>query len=141
MPTRGWHGEIRLSECQDNQTLIAALCRLWASRPAGAEYDQPYFIGVQLNGLVPDRLHSLNLFDALDDEQSRTSCSPPWTSSTKIRHEHPRPRHHAHRLTKPRPRASPSTASPTCSDHHFELFPSIRVTLCIPASASLRIRE
>jgi DNA polymerase-4 len=27
---------------------------------------------VQLNGLVPDRLHSLNLFDKLDGEQSRT---------------------------------------------------------------------
>jgi DNA polymerase-4 len=72
VPTRGWHNEIRLSECQDNPTLIAALIRLWASRPSGAEYDQPYFIGVQLNGLVPDHLHSLNLFDALDGEQSRS---------------------------------------------------------------------
>ncbi len=72
VPTRGWHSEIRLSECQDNPTLIAALSRLWASRPAGAEYDQPYFVGVQLNGLVPDHLHSLNLFDALDGEQSRS---------------------------------------------------------------------
>ena len=72
VPTRGWHNEIRLSECQDNPTLIAALSRLWASCPAGAEYDQPYFVGVQLNGLVPDHLHSLNLFDALDGEQSRS---------------------------------------------------------------------
>jgi DNA polymerase-4 len=72
VPTRGWHGEIRLSECQDNQTLIGALCRLWASRPAGLEYDQPYFIGVQLNGLVPERLHSLNLFDSLDNAKSTT---------------------------------------------------------------------
>jgi DNA polymerase-4 len=71
VPTHGWHDEIKLSECRDNPTLIAALCRLWANRPSGAEYDQPYFIGVQLNGLVPDRLHSLNLFDALDGEQSR----------------------------------------------------------------------
>jgi DNA polymerase-4 len=71
VPTRGWHDEIKLSECQDNPTLIAALSRLWASRPTGGEYDQPYFIGVQLNGLVPDRLHSLNLFDNLDGEQSR----------------------------------------------------------------------
>ena len=71
VPTRGWHDELRLSECQDNQTLIAALSRLWASRPGGAEYDQPYFIGVHLNGLVPERLHSLNLFDALDDSRSR----------------------------------------------------------------------
>jgi DNA polymerase-4 len=72
VPTRGWRSEIRLSECQDNPTLIAALSRLWSSRPSGAEYDQPYFIGVQLNGLVPDHLHSLNLFDALDGEQSRS---------------------------------------------------------------------
>jgi DNA polymerase-4 len=71
VPTRGWHEEIRLSECQDNQTLIAALSRMWANRPTGAGYDEPYFIGVNLNGLVPDRLHSLNLFDALDGERSR----------------------------------------------------------------------
>jgi DNA polymerase-4 len=71
VPTRGWHSEIHLSECQDNQTLIAALSRLWAKRPAGGEYDQPYFVGVQLNNLVPDRLHSLNLFDTLDDSASR----------------------------------------------------------------------
>jgi DNA polymerase-4 len=72
VPTRGWHSDLRLSECQDNQTLIAVLSRLWASRPKGPEYDQPYFIGVQLNNLVPDRLHSLNLFDALEDTASRT---------------------------------------------------------------------
>jgi DNA polymerase-4 len=72
VPTRGWHQEIRLSECQDNQTLIAALSRLWASRPSGAEYDTPYFIGVHLNELVPERLHSLNLFDDLDDARSQT---------------------------------------------------------------------
>ena len=72
VPTRGWHGDLRLSECQDNQTLIAALSRLWTSRPAGPEFDQPYFVGVQLTALVPDRLHSLNLFDTLDGAQSRT---------------------------------------------------------------------
>ena len=71
VPTRGWHSELRLSECRDNPTLIAALCRLWAGRPKGPECDQPYFIGVQLNNLVPDRLHSLNLFDALDDTRGR----------------------------------------------------------------------
>jgi DNA polymerase-4 len=72
VPTRGWHGEIKLNECQDNPTLIAALKKLWESRPSGAEYEHPYFIGVHLNGLVPDHLHSLNLFDGLEDEQSRT---------------------------------------------------------------------
>jgi DNA polymerase IV len=71
VPTRGWHSDLRLSECQDNQTLIAALSRLWANRPKGSEYDQPYFIGVQLNNLVPDRLHSLNLFDSLEDTANR----------------------------------------------------------------------
>ena len=71
LPTRGWHGELKLSECQDNQTLIAALSRLWASRPASPGSDQPYFIGVHLGELVPDRLHSLNLFDGTEDEQSR----------------------------------------------------------------------
>jgi DNA polymerase-4 len=70
VPTRGWHHEIRLSECQDNQTLIGALCRLWSEKPKGKGYDEPYFIGVSLNGLVPDRLHSLNLFDALDNAKS-----------------------------------------------------------------------
>ncbi|MGA2809192.1 MAG: DNA polymerase [Terracidiphilus sp.] len=71
VPTRGWKGEVRLSECQDNPTLIAALSRLWASRPSGAQFEHPYFIGVHLNGLVPDRLHTLNLFEGTEDEKSR----------------------------------------------------------------------
>jgi len=71
-PAKGWKSEIRLSECQDNGLLISALRRLWDSRPSGQEYDHPYFLGVSLTGLVPDRLHSLNLFDALDGEQTRT---------------------------------------------------------------------
>jgi DNA polymerase-4 len=72
MPTRGWKGEIKLTECQDNLTLIAALSRLWASRPTGAAFERPYFIGVHLNGLVPDHLHTLNLFDGSEKEQNRT---------------------------------------------------------------------
>jgi DNA polymerase IV len=72
VPARGWRSEIKLAECQDNQTLIAALRRLWESRPSGAHYDHPYFIGVQLNNLIPDRLHTLALFDGLEEEQSRT---------------------------------------------------------------------
>jgi DNA polymerase-4 len=71
VPTKRWKSEIKLSECQDNSTLIAALSRLWANRPTGKEFDQPYFIGVHLDGLVPDRLHSLNLFDGTEDDQSR----------------------------------------------------------------------
>jgi DNA polymerase-4 len=72
VPARGWRSEVKLCECQDNQTLIAALRRLWDSRPAGEQYEHPYFIGVQLNNLVPDRLHTLALFDGLEEEQSRT---------------------------------------------------------------------
>jgi DNA polymerase-4 len=72
VPKRGWKSEVRLSECQDNQTLIAALSRLWESRPTGPEFQHPYFIGVHLNGLVPDRLHTLNLFEGTEDEQSRS---------------------------------------------------------------------
>jgi len=71
VPKKGWKSELKLSECQDNQTLIAALARLWASKPTGEEFAHPYFIGVHLNGLVPDRLHSLNLFDGTEGEQSR----------------------------------------------------------------------
>jgi DNA polymerase-4 len=72
VPTKGWKSELKLSECQDNPTLVAALSRLWASKPAGEQFDHPYFIGVHLNGLVPDRLHSLNLFEGTEDEQSRS---------------------------------------------------------------------
>jgi DNA polymerase-4 len=71
VPSRGWHGEIKLSECQDNQALIAALRKLWDSKPKGAEFEHPFFVGVQLGGLVPTRLHTLSLFDALDAEQGR----------------------------------------------------------------------
>jgi DNA polymerase-4 len=72
VPARGWHGELKLTECQDNQILIAALRRLWQSQPHAAEFAHPFFVGVQLGGLVPDRLHTLSLFDALDVERGRT---------------------------------------------------------------------
>jgi DNA polymerase-4 len=72
VPTRGWKGELKLSECQDDLTLIAALRRLWESRPSGQDFERPYFIGVQLSGLVPGRLHTLNLFDATEEAESRT---------------------------------------------------------------------
>ena len=72
VPTKGWHAGLRLTECQDNRTLIAALQKLWESRPSGHTFDQPYFVGVTLGELVPDRLHSLNLFDTLDGEQRQT---------------------------------------------------------------------
>ena len=72
VPTRGWKAELKLSECQDNSTLIAALSRLWESRPSGQDFEHPYFISVQLNGLIPDRLHTLSLFDGTEEAESRT---------------------------------------------------------------------
>lgn len=71
VPAKGWHGEVHVTECQDNQTLIAALKHLWDSQPKSAEYHHPYFVGVNLGGLVPDRLHTLGLFDVLESEKSR----------------------------------------------------------------------
>ncbi|WP_420237998.1 DNA polymerase Y family protein [Telmatobacter bradus] len=71
VPTRGWKSDLRLSECRDNATLIAALTRLWQQQPTGAEYAHPYFIGVHLGGLVPDHLHTLNLFEGSEEEQNR----------------------------------------------------------------------
>ena len=99
VPARGWRSEIKLSECQDNQTLIAALRRLWESRPSGEQYEHPYFIGVQLNNLVPDRLHTLALFDGLEEEQSRTRLHrDDGPDQRQVRHEHAGPRRHADRI-------------------------------------------
>jgi DNA polymerase-4 len=71
VPTRGWKSELRLSECQDDLTLISALRRLWESRPSGHDFDRPYFVGVHLNGLVPGHLHTLNLFDGSEGAENR----------------------------------------------------------------------
>ncbi|MFP5206655.1 MAG: DNA polymerase, partial [Acidobacteriota bacterium] len=49
VPSKGWRAELRLAECQDNGTLIAALQKLWEQRPSGKDGDHPYFIGVSLN--------------------------------------------------------------------------------------------
>jgi DNA polymerase-4 len=66
-----WSAELRLLECQDNPTLIGALRKLWACRPKGPEYQEPFFLSVVLNGLVPDSVHSLSLFDAQDGTEER----------------------------------------------------------------------
>jgi DNA polymerase-4 len=71
VPAKGWHGEVKVSECQDNHILIAALKHLWAQQPRSREFAHPFFVGVTLGGLVPNRLHTLSLFDGLDEEQSR----------------------------------------------------------------------
>ena len=89
VPTRGWKGELKLSECQDNQTLIAALTRLWAACPRTRQYEHPYFIGVHLNGLVPDRLHSLNLFDGHGGRaEPDAAAGGDGPAEQQVRHEH-----------------------------------------------------
>lgn len=75
MNRRGWSAELKLSECQDSETLIHALKKLWESRPRGPEYERPYFIGVQLSELVPSPLHTLGLFSELDGDQRRAKLS------------------------------------------------------------------
>ena len=66
-----WSAELKLTECQDNATLIAALRKLWDTRPKGKRFEEPFFVSVVLNGLVPDALHSLSLFDAHDGSEER----------------------------------------------------------------------
>ena len=66
-----WSNELRITECQDNPTLIAALAKLWKTRPQGEKFQEPFFVAVVLGGLVPEALHSLSLFDAQDGSEER----------------------------------------------------------------------
>ena len=66
-----WNAELKLTECQDNGTLIHALRKLWETRPQGPKFEEPFFVSVVLGGLVPDALHSLSLFDAQDGSEER----------------------------------------------------------------------
>ncbi len=67
-----WSKGCSLLECQDNQTLVEGLQKLWAQRPQGVHFQKPFFIGVALGNLVPDHLHTLNLFSGLESETRRT---------------------------------------------------------------------
>ena len=71
IPQRAWSEKLRLVECQDSQTLIEGLQKLWAMRPAGAIYQKPFLVSIALTDLVPDTLHTLNLFSELDREAGR----------------------------------------------------------------------
>lgn len=66
-----WSAEMKITECQDNATLINCLRKLWDTRPQSPKHQQPFFVGVVLGGLVPDALHSLSLFDAQDGSEER----------------------------------------------------------------------
>jgi DNA polymerase-4 len=70
-----WAQSIQLLECQDNQTLVEGLQRLWSQSPAGRAHQKPFFVGVSLGNLVPDHLHTLSLFSGLEEEGKRTRLS------------------------------------------------------------------
>lgn len=67
-----WSQGLAVIECQDNQTLIEALQKLWAARPQDEKHRKPFFIGVWLGNLVPDHLHTLSLFSGLESESKRS---------------------------------------------------------------------
>ena len=75
IPQQAWSGQLRLVECQDSQTLIEGLRKLWSMRPVGALYEKPFLVSVTLIDLVPDALHTLNLFSTLDREASRNQLA------------------------------------------------------------------
>jgi len=67
-----WVQGVSLLECQDNQTLLEGLQALWNQSPAGHTEQKPFFVGVSLDNLVPDHLHTLSLFSGLEEEGKRT---------------------------------------------------------------------
>ena len=75
IPQQTWGEKLRLVECQDSQTLIEGLRKLWAMRPTGAMYEKPFLVSVTLIDLVPDPLHTLSLFSSLDRESGRTQLA------------------------------------------------------------------
>nr|WP_252263697.1 DNA polymerase [Paracidobacterium acidisoli] len=72
IPQLSWSQSTPLLECQDNQTLIEALTKLWELRPTGPQYQKPFQAGVWLGNLVPEHLHTLSLFSSLEEEARRT---------------------------------------------------------------------
>jgi DNA polymerase-4 len=75
IPQQGWGEALRLVECQDTQTLIEGLQKLWAMRPTGEMYQRPFMVSVTLVDLAPDRLHTLDLFAQEDSGQRRTQLT------------------------------------------------------------------
>jgi DNA polymerase-4 len=72
IPQSAWSQGTSVIECQDSRTLVEALQKLWAARPTGRHRDKPFFVGVGLDSLVPDHLHTLSLFSSLETESRRT---------------------------------------------------------------------
>jgi DNA polymerase IV len=63
-----WHGEMRLTETQDTLELTKALNGLWKNRPAADRRRAPWRIGVHLNRLLDQRLHTPDLFGRETEE-------------------------------------------------------------------------
>jgi DNA polymerase-4 len=72
IPQSGWSQSSSVIECQDNQTIVEVLQKLWAQRPTGTHRDKPFYVGIWLGELVPDHLHTLSLFAGLETEAKRT---------------------------------------------------------------------
>ena len=75
IPQQGWSQGLRLVECQDTQTLIEGLQKLWEQRPKGSGNQKPFLVSVTLVDLVPDTLHTLSLFAQEEDEQQRATLA------------------------------------------------------------------
>lgn len=75
IPQSGWSASTTVLECQDNQTLVEALQKLWARLPRDERQQKPFYVGVWLGELVPDHQHTLSLFSGLEPEKRRTRLS------------------------------------------------------------------
>ena len=60
-------------------------CTLWAQRPQGAAYEKPFHVGIALGELVPDNLHTLNLFSGLESESRRARIA---TTMDSLNHKY-----------------------------------------------------
>ncbi len=85
IPQTAWSRGTSLIECQDNQTLIEGLQKLWAERPQGPGYEKPFYTGVALQDLVPDHLHTLSLFSGLESETRRARIA---TAMDSLNHKY-----------------------------------------------------
>ena len=85
IPQAAWSQGTATIECQDTQTLVEALAKLWARRPQGGQHQAPFYVGVWLGPLVPDHLHTLSLFANLETEARRTRIA---STMDKLNHKY-----------------------------------------------------
>ncbi len=85
IPQAAWSQGTATIECQDTQTLVEALAKLWARRPQGEQHQAPFYVGVWLGPLVPDHLHTLSLFANLETEARRTRIA---STMDKLNHKY-----------------------------------------------------